>query len=267
MWRVGHAANGEARRPIVVRRAGWADVRGHPYDPDTLPADDRVGLGPGDAVVIVRDGPDVDDGFLDCLLATEGEVADLERAAAKWGSTVAVFGVPHDLGVDPRERVSIATGVAVDELQLPGYPMGDLQPELWAEPPRPPRVARLRMASGQQSVRDVRQLLDRLIASWRLSERIDEDGLKLAASELATNAVAHGGGPEAATVRYLGEIVRVEVDDHSVDRPEPRVSDDDEIGGRGLHIVGAVSQAWGVELRPVGKRVWCEVAVKRRRSR
>ncbi|MDQ3974740.1 MAG: SpoIIE family protein phosphatase, partial [Actinomycetota bacterium] len=48
-------------QPVVVRRAGWIDLRGQPgmllglFDDPEL-ADDRVGLGPGDALVFCTDG-------------------------------------------------------------------------------------------------------------------------------------------------------------------------------------------------------------------
>jgi hypothetical protein len=169
--------------------------------------------------------------------------------------------VPHDLGDDPRQRVVTATGVPSDELVLPGYPLGDLQPELWTEPPRPPRLARLRLRPDAGSVRDVRALLDRLIASWRLDGRIDEGGVKLAASELATNAFRHAE-PGTVTVRYFAQGLRIEVDDTSPEAPTMRASEPDEAGGRGLRVVNALATNWGVEARPSGKRVWCEIGFR-----
>ncbi len=254
-------ANADVRRPIVVRRAGWVDVRGHPYDDAHPLGDDRVGLGPGDALVLAH--PDDDDtttdGFLDALLARAGDVEGLRAACATVPSVV--LAIPEDLGADPRQRVADAIGIAVDDLDLPGYPLGDAQPELWAEPPRPPRLARLALRDAS-SARDVRSLLDRLIASWRLTDRVDENDVKLAASELATNAVRHSREPETATVRYLGDGVRIEVDDGSHTHPEMRDAAADDFGGRGLHVVDAVASAWGVESRPSGKRVWCEIALR-----
>ena len=262
-------ANAEAARPVVVRRAGWVDVRGHPRGDWPL-ADDRVGLGPGDSLALIRPNQKTvdttsDDGLLDCLLSAPPDVEAILAAAldacGDRATPVAVFGVPHDLGADPRARVADAIGVGLDELALPAYPLGDVQPELWAEPPLPPRLARIRLSAGHQSAGEVRHLLDRLIASWRLTERVDEDGLKLAASELASNAVRHGGAAESATVRYLGGVVRIDVDDRSLIAPLPRDAGDGEAGGHGLHVVEAVADSWGVETRPTGKRVWCEVAV------
>jgi hypothetical protein len=260
-------ANAEHARPIVVRRAGWVDVRGHP-NAGGAHADDRVGLGPGDSLVLAR--PDscdtATDEFLDALLAaaaTPDAVLDAAvKACGHDDAAVAVLGVPADLGADPPARVAAALGVAVADLALPGYPLGDLQPELWSEPPRPPRLARMRLSRENGRVRDIRQLLDRLIASWRLTSRVDEGAVKLAASELASNALVHSPAPEAATVRYLGDVVRIEVDDASVEPPSPRQPDPTEIGGHGLQVIDKLATSWGFEPRRSGKRVWFEMAVR-----
>lgn len=276
-------ANAEVARPIVLRRAGWVDVRGHPGEAlggarRYTAADDRIGLGPGDAVVLQRsvlvgtgDGRTAtpDDAVLDGLLSVAGRPPDaivdaLQRCLPTSGthpaSGAVAIAVPGELGADPKQRVADATGVALAEVSLPGHPLGDLQPELWLEPPPPPRLARLRLAPDRSSPRAVRQLLDRLLASWRLDGRIDDDNVKLAASELAANAVLHAGTPQAATIRYLGAAVRIEIDDQSPVLPSFREADDR--GGRGLPLVDAVSSSWGAHRRPEGKRVWCEVPVR-----
>lgn len=274
-------ANAEVARPVVLRRAGWVDVRGHPGATlggarRYVAADDRIGLGPGDAVVLQRSVPlgsgdgrstTPDETVLDELLSVAGRTPDtiidaLQRCLPTSGphlAAVAAIAVPGELGADPKQRVADATGVALGEVSLPGHPLGDLQPELWLEPPQPPRLARLRLAPDRSSPRAVRQLLDRLLASWRLDGRIDDEGVKLAASELAANAVLHTGTPQAATIRYLGAVVRIEIDDESPVLPSFREADDR--GGRGLPLVAAVSSSWGAHRRPDGKRVWCEVAV------
>ncbi len=76
---------------------------------------------------------------------------------------------------------------------------------------------------------------------------------------MGTNAILHAGTPRAASIRYLGSVVRIEIDDQSSVLPSLRTADDR--GGRGLALVEAVSSSWGAHLRPEGKRVWCEIAV------
>ena len=269
-------ANAGPARPVVVRRAGWVDVRGHPSESlggaaNYIAADDRVGLGPGDVLVVRRDSADPDDAtafedVLDAALHSAGEsphalASAIASATPDSSGPVVALGVPHELGDDPRQRLAAATGVPTHELHSPGYPLADLQPDLWREPPRPPRLARLRLTRDRQSASAVRSLLDRLLASWRLTGRIDDDDVKLVATELAANAVVHSGEPHAVTVRYLGDAVRVEVTDSSAALPQPQEPTVDGLGGRGLHLVQALGSAWGTDALEHGKRVWCEIPV------
>jgi PAS domain S-box-containing protein len=86
------------------------------------------------------------------------------------------------------------------------------------------------------------------------------DELVLMVSELATNAVQHSGtGFEVAVAveAYTG-LVRVDVTDAGSGYPAPPEPADDAPHGRGLHIVRALADSWGIEVhrdRP-GKTVW-----------
>lgn len=264
-------ANASAARPVVVRRAGWVDLRGHPVLRTAGPArraDDRVGLGPADVLVLhSTSGASAreswNDEVVDACLESSGRppAAVTDAVHARVGGDVAALGVPADLGTDPLQRVAAATGTPATDVRSPGYPLGDLQPDLWQQPPQPPRLARLRLSAERSSVADVRTLLDRLLASWRLEARLDPDDVKLVASELAANAIVHSGAPETVTVRYLGDIVRIEVTDHASDHPRPRAAGDEDVDGRGFQLIEALSSAWGTEQLDHGKRVWCELAV------
>lgn len=267
------AVHGHAR-PVVVRRAGWIDVRGHVNGHD-----DRVGLGPGDAIVFPTDGllqsADAsgerfgDEALADALLDCAGAAADtlarhiVEAAAGFVGpddAGVLVTRVPEEGDRDPVERVVEATGVPADELQLPGYPLGDEQPDLWNLPPDPPREARIRLAPVPASVPRMRELLRRLLRSWRMP--CAGDGvIELLASELAANAVQHARSDLTVIVRYLGDVVRVEVGDGSRERPRPRQAEDDDVDGRGLALVDALAKEWGTLPTRTGKRVWCDVSI------
>jgi anti-sigma regulatory factor (Ser/Thr protein kinase) len=88
------------------------------------------------------------------------------------------------------------------------------------------------------------------------------DDVLLVVSELVTNALRHGSGQITLTLEVDGELVVVTVGDEGPGRP--RVLDPVERGaegGRGLALVAAVGQDWGV--RPTadgGKVVWCVLA-------
>ncbi|HEX2046989.1 MAG TPA: ATP-binding protein [Acidimicrobiales bacterium] len=244
-------------RSVAVRRAGWVDLRGHGRGP---PGDDRIGLGPGDALVVPARPAD-EDRLLDCLLAVTGRPAAVVAAGADVES-VAVLAVPGSSGEEATKRLEAATGLSRGQLQLPGYPLGDLQPDLWHHPPTPPREARLRLRPEAAEIVEVRRLLRRLLASWRLEALLEEGDVELLATETATNAMRHAGTEATVIVRYLGDRVRVEVGDGSSALPQLRTPRPEETGGRGLSLVETLSSRWGVTPTVGGKRVWFEVSAK-----
>lgn len=92
--------------------------------------------------------------------------------------------------------------------------------------------------------------------------RVGEDltaRAELVVSELATNALRHGGGDVRVGVRCDDSEIRIEVADSSPAPPRPRTPPPDDPGGRGMLVVDAVADAWGVELvagGAGGKVVW-----------
>jgi anti-sigma regulatory factor (Ser/Thr protein kinase) len=68
----------------------------------------------------------------------------------------------------------------------------------------------------------------------------------LAVSELATNAVLHAASPFEVAIDIDTERVIVDVADNGSGSAAPRRARPTEEGGRGLHIVGALADAWGV---------------------
>ena len=89
----------------------------------------------------------------------------------------------------------------------------------------------------------------------------------LLATELVTNAVVHGRaapGREVGVRYVLGPgVLRVEVSDGGGAMPVRQTGVDPEAdGGRGLLLVEALADAWGVEARAqgIGKTVWFELA-------
>ncbi|MER7397556.1 ATP-binding protein [Streptomyces sp. NPDC000151] len=115
----------------------------------------------------------------------------------------------------------------------------------------------------RRSVPAAREFARRAFDDWGLGARTD-DAL-LCVSELATNAVRHGVPPGRGFLLRLyrsgeGGPVRIEVHDSGPGRP--RVADPAEAGaerGRGLLLVEAVADKWGVAERDPGKIAWCEL--------
>lgn len=85
----------------------------------------------------------------------------------------------------------------------------------------------------------------------------------LVLSELTTNAVRHGRVPGRyyeVRMAYDGEkLIGIEVSDPSEGLPVITDATPDAESGRGLAIVGAFAEAWGVRERVVGKTVWARV--------
>jgi anti-sigma regulatory factor (Ser/Thr protein kinase) len=92
--------------------------------------------------------------------------------------------------------------------------------------------------------------------------------LALLVSELVTNSVRHAGLPEGASVQlqitHEGGRVRLAVRDggRGFDPSALVAGGPLVVGGQGLVIVAALSDAWGVERHANGCTVWCEVAAE-----
>jgi anti-sigma regulatory factor (Ser/Thr protein kinase) len=85
------------------------------------------------------------------------------------------------------------------------------------------------------------------------------DDVVLVVSELVTNAVQHGQGEIVLELEVQGERVLVTVADDGPGEPQlPDPVAHGAEGGRGLALVAAVAQEWGVHpAAEGGKAVWC----------
>ncbi|MER8071510.1 ATP-binding protein [Streptomyces sp. NPDC094034] len=123
----------------------------------------------------------------------------------------------------------------------------------------------LRWNRQPSCVGQARLELRKTLSAWGLSAL--EDAAVLVLSELLTNAVRHAHvspGREIET-RFLPvrlpapHGLRIEVHDASPARPARRAGDVDACDGRGLVIVDALADEWGVGDRVgVGKMVWAQ---------
>jgi hypothetical protein len=80
-------------------------------------------------------------------------------------------------------------------------------------------------------------------------------------SELVTNAIRAGAATIRLEVGRSGDAFRIAVADDAAGVPILAEADPTAEGGRGLHIVNALSTQWGVEPGEWGKRVWADVAL------
>ncbi|MFF4247776.1 ATP-binding protein [Streptomyces sp. NPDC001822] len=113
----------------------------------------------------------------------------------------------------------------------------------------------------RRSVPLARQFVREALADWACG--VDADDVLLCVSELATNALVHGVPPGRGFRVQLTwkDALRIEVHDSGGGevREEPGPGPYAEYG-RGLLLVGALADAWGVGERSPGKTVWCEFA-------
>jgi anti-sigma regulatory factor (Ser/Thr protein kinase) len=82
----------------------------------------------------------------------------------------------------------------------------------------------------------------------------------LLTSELVGNAVRHGSPQIALSVDCADERIHVEVEDQGETFPRQRTPHHMSEGGRGLMLVQAYSNNWGVRRLDKGKSVWFTVA-------
>ncbi|HYY10209.1 MAG TPA: ATP-binding protein [Kineosporiaceae bacterium] len=87
------------------------------------------------------------------------------------------------------------------------------------------------------------------------------DAALLAVSEAVTNAVRHGSGQIRVCLDVGDRFVRIEVSDEGADWPRSREAGSEADGGRGLHLIEALSDSWGTEAHAdgPGKTVWMQL--------
>lgn len=82
---------------------------------------------------------------------------------------------------------------------------------------------------------------------------------ELLVSELATNAVVHTRSSFRIGICVDHRLVRISVSDRSSMLPDVRSATVDAGGGRGLALVDAIADEWGVHETPHGKVIWVEL--------
>ncbi|MFF9811943.1 ATP-binding protein [Streptomyces sp. NPDC014006] len=102
------------------------------------------------------------------------------------------------------------------------------------------------------------------LEKWRLSDLVEPS--QLCVTELVSNVIAHvgPGTPTTLVVTTDGRCLRIEVHDPDT-RALPTLVEAgaDSEGGRGMALVAATTNRWGVELHPDRKVTWCELTTGR----
>ncbi|WP_016907892.1 ATP-binding protein [Streptomyces xiaopingdaonensis] len=113
-----------------------------------------------------------------------------------------------------------------------------------------------------EAVARARACVEERVESWGLPEELGYTA-QLVISEFFTNAVVHtDSGRVLCCLQIRGDRLRIEVADEGTERltPQLRRPGVDELGGRGLQLVGAVACEWGVVAGGgAGRIVWAEL--------
>ncbi|WP_406197354.1 SpoIIE family protein phosphatase [Kitasatospora sp. NBC_01560] len=248
--------------PLVRRADGTAAVvpvtGGLPLGiaPDEEYRVTRFSLDPGETVVLCTDG------------LVEARGTDLDEGIARLTAVLAgppAGGTGH--GRDPLEELAdrIASQAADDSEREDDIALLLLR---WDGPEGGLAAQQLRRRIGQADlarISEVRAELRDALRRWGVAELVDT--AELLASELVTNAIRHTDRDAMFTARLYREAVadggrarlRVEVEDESDLWPTRRTPGEQASSGRGLMLVEALADGWGVEPRGSGKRMWFEL--------
>lgn len=119
---------------------------------------------------------------------------------------------------------------------------------------------RTSLATDPGEVPRARRMVADRMSAWGVAA--DADVVLLLTSELVTNALLHARPPLELRMFPIPDGLHVEVQDSTASRApraQHRLSVDD-LTGRGLALVEALSDRWGWEENTGGKLVWFEVS-------
>ncbi len=118
-----------------------------------------------------------------------------------------------------------------------------------------------KFVASEEEVSGLRRGVRARLDEWGLPKHADD--VQLCVSELVANVIGHVGTGTPTTLALLmnGAYLRIEVHD-----PDPRAlptlvaADTESEGGRGMALVSALTDRWGVHLHADRKVTWCEIA-------
>jgi anti-sigma regulatory factor (Ser/Thr protein kinase) len=121
-------------------------------------------------------------------------------------------------------------------------------------------IAETRLDGTRADVGAGRRFVRQTLEAWDCESVVESAALVV--SELITNVVLHARTAVEMRLHRRGDLVRIEVADHSPTLPRLRRFTGQAATGRGLQLVEAMGSAWGVDSKSGGKVVWVELAVE-----
>jgi CheY-like chemotaxis protein/anti-sigma regulatory factor (Ser/Thr protein kinase) len=167
----------------------------------------------------------------------------------------------------PTTKVVVFTGTEPGESGLAsrvdGYAMKDTQLDYLVDLLEQLGTARtgqatIRLDGALTSARHARAFAHSALDEWGVSDIADD--VLLVVTELVNNAVTHAHSPCELRLSISPAAVRIEVADEGPGTPDPLPPSETRNHGRGLHLVDALTVAWGFEpISSGGKLVWAEL--------
>lgn len=119
------------------------------------------------------------------------------------------------------------------------------------------------LPASRTSVPEARQRVVAVLGEWGAAQTVRDDA-ELVVSELFTNAVRHTDSEKVnCELTLRGARLRVEVTDqgHGAGTPKEQPRSTERESGRGLLLVGALSEDWGVRPDETGRGrvVWADL--------
>jgi DNA-binding NarL/FixJ family response regulator len=167
----------------------------------------------------------------------------------------------------PTTRVVVFSGTEPSEsgiaARVDGYAMKDTQLDYLVELLEQLGTERTGQTTVQldgrlTSARQARAFANAALTDWGVSDITDD--VLLVVTELVNNAVTHAHSACELRLSISPMSVRVEVVDDGPGTPDPLPPSETRNHGRGLHLVDALTVAWGFEpIASGGKMVWAEL--------
>ncbi|MEU8946966.1 SpoIIE family protein phosphatase [Streptomyces sp. NPDC048489] len=228
-------------------------------DPDADYPTTRLGLEPGETMLICTDGlietggHDLDTGWRRIRRILESHDGDLEGLADALVQGVHGPSSHHTPGplADRRED-----DIALVLLSRQGVDARDTVTA--AVPPATRRTALTVAQTAPERIADARQQVRELLHDWASEDQ--RDSAVLLVSEILTNVLVHTDHDALLVAEVTGDPgerrMRVEVTDAGDDLPHRRHPGELASSGRGLVLVEILAEAWGVDPRGRGKSIW-----------
>jgi CheY-like chemotaxis protein/anti-sigma regulatory factor (Ser/Thr protein kinase) len=169
----------------------------------------------------------------------------------------------------PESKVVVFSGAEADDTwvrdHVDGYVLKDadlvyLIDLLTAVGTRTVRQTALELPNDLTSATLARRFVRETLVGWDMEHLMDS--ALLVTSELAANAVTHADSGFRIQLSLARTTLRIDVSDSGSGTPEPQPPSASAEHGRGMHLIDALTTAWGLDAAPgTGKVVWAELAL------